>query len=98
MVILVTICRVCSVLPKAEALADHRIADEFLKVLKYIACSCKDWNAVMAYFFGAFRDVNGSQKTFKRLYQVFCPAFVKKGFHKGNNLYEEFVTIRVLDR
>ncbi|VDK86584.1 unnamed protein product [Litomosoides sigmodontis] len=63
--------KVCSALPKVEALAERRIADEFLKILKYTACSCKDWNAVMTYFFGAFREVNGSQKTFKRLYQNF---------------------------
>ncbi|KAL3994944.1 hypothetical protein ACH3XW_23785 [Acanthocheilonema viteae] len=63
--------KACSVLPKVEAATDPRISDEFLKVLKYIACSYNDWNAIMAYFYGAFREVNGSQKTFKRLYQNF---------------------------
>uniref|UniRef100_A0A0R3RZR4 THO complex subunit 2 n=1 Tax=Elaeophora elaphi TaxID=1147741 RepID=A0A0R3RZR4_9BILA len=63
--------KVCDVLPRVEALADLHFADEFLKVLKYIACSYNDWNAIMTYFYGAFRDVNGSPKTFKHLYQNF---------------------------
>ncbi|CAG9535324.1 unnamed protein product, partial [Cercopithifilaria johnstoni] len=63
--------KICNVLPEVEALADPRAADEFLKVLKHIACSYNDWNAIMAYFFGAFRELNGSNKTFKRLYQNF---------------------------
>ncbi|MCP9263758.1 hypothetical protein DINM_007136 [Dirofilaria immitis] len=64
-------CRACTVLPMVQSIVDFRVANEFLKVLKRIACSCKDWSAMMTYFYGEFREVNGDLKTFKQFYQNF---------------------------
>ncbi|VDK88076.1 unnamed protein product, partial [Onchocerca ochengi] len=63
--------KACTVLPKVQGIVDCRVADGFLKVLKCIACSCKDWGRIMTYFYGEFREVNGSLKTFKKFYQNF---------------------------
>ncbi|KAM3718379.1 Protein edg-1 [Dirofilaria immitis] len=63
--------KACTVLPMVQSIVDFRVANEFLKVLKRIACSCKDWSAMMTYFYGEFREVNGDLKTFKQFYQNF---------------------------
>ncbi|EJD76460.1 hypothetical protein LOAG_16589 [Loa loa] len=63
--------KACNVLSKIQAVADFRVADEFLKVLKCIACSYKDWGAIMTFFYGEFQEVNGSLQTFKQFYQNF---------------------------
>lgn len=77
---LIKICRICNILPKLESLADLHVANEFLKVLKHVACNYKDWNAIMAYFYETFREMNGNQKNFKRFYQVFHSKFTRKNF------------------